>query len=333
MIKGIIMNKGTIEKSLFMTSRHTVAEMIDRYINEASVVRPNTVRNQSSHLNWWRREMGHCYLDSVRPAVLVEYRKKLLSGVSCRGRPRSMATVNRYFSTLSRVFSVAVKEWEWLSSSPLRYISKLEEPAGRTRFLSEQEIKNLLDACASMKHRDLYTAVVLALSTCARRMELMSLHWKDIDLEAGVIYLHKTKNKTTRAIPLQSYALRLMRTRYHASINPSGLIFPSRLKPNQPISFRVSWEKALRLSGIKDFRWHDLRHTGASYLAMQGASLTELSEILGHKTLQMVKRYAHLSLPHTMQIVARMNQKLFQNPVKSQRWLEINKNPINLRHK
>lgn len=320
------MKEKNIAKSLFSTSRHTVAEMIDRYIQEALVVRPSTVRNQSSHLNWWRREMGHCYLDNVRSAVLIEYRKKLLSGVSCRGRPRSAATVNRYFSTLSRVFSVAVREWEWLDSSPLRNISKLEEPAGRVRFLSEQEIKRLLNACAQLKHRDLYTAVVLALSTCARRMEIMSLRWENIDLEVGVIYLHKTKNKTTRSLPLQGYALELMRARYHLStISQSELVFPSRLKPNQPISFRVSWNKALQISGIKDFRWHDLRHTGASYLAMQGASLTELSEILGHKTLQMVKRYVHLSLPHTIQIVVRMNQQLFDNSVKSHQWLKTGK--------
>ena len=259
--------------------------------------------------------------------MLIEHRKKLLCEVSYRSKPRSTATVNRYFSTLSRVFAVAVKEWEWIEDSPLQNISKLEEPAGRTRFLSEQEIKRLLDACVALSHQDLYTAVVLALSTCARRMEIMSLRWQHVDLKLGVIYLHKTKNKTSRAIPLQGYALELLRTRYQRSVAPSALVFPSRLKPNQPVSLRASWEKALTLSGIKDFRWHDLRHTGASYLAMQGASLTELSEILGHKTLQMVKRYAHLSLPHTIQIVARMNQTLFANSGKNSKWLKNQKNP------
>ena len=315
-----------IENSFSTTSRRTVSEMIDRYIKEISIIQPNTVRNQNSHLRWWKREIGHYHLDNVRPVVLIELRKKLLSEVSCRGQPRSTATVNRYFSTLSRVFSVALKEWEWMDSSPLRNISKLEEPAGRIRFLSEQEIKCLLDTCASLNHQDLYTSVVLALSTCARRMEIMALRWEHIDLNLGVIYLHKTKNKTSRAIPLQGYALDLIRARYRPSFNQSALVFPSRLKPNQPISLRASWEKALRLSGIKDFRWHDLRHTGASYLAMQGASLTELSEILGHKTLQMVKRYAHLSLPHTIQIVAQMNHGLFKNSVKSRKWLKNSEN-------
>ena len=308
-------------------SEHTVSEMIDRYIKEVSIIRPGTVKNQHSHLKWWQQEIGHYHLDSVGPAVLIEHRKKLLCEVSCRGTSRSTATVNRYFSTLSRVFAVAVKEWEWIEGSPLQNISKLEEPAGRTRFLSEQEIKRLLDACATLNHQDLYTAVVLALSTCARRMEIMSLRWQHVDLELGVIYLHKTQNKTSRAIPLQGYALELIRARYQPSVAPSALVFPSRLKPNQPVNLRASWEKALALSNIKDFRWHDLRHTGASYLAMQGASLTELSEILGHKTLQMVKRYAHLSLPHTIQIVARMNQTLFGNSVKNNKWSENQQNP------
>ena len=133
------MKEKTIE--IMERSRHTVAEMIDRYVKEVSIIHPNTVKNQGSHLKWWQREMGHHYLDNVRPAVLIEYRKRLLCEVSCRGKPRSTATVNRYFSTLSRIFAVAVKEWEWIESSPLRSISKLEEPAGRTRFLSEQEIK------------------------------------------------------------------------------------------------------------------------------------------------------------------------------------------------
>ena len=321
------MKRKTMEEPLFISPRHTVSDMINRYVKETAIIRPHTVKNQGSHLKWWKQELGHYYLDAVRPAVLVEYRKKLLSGVSCRGKPRSAATVNRYFSTLSRVFAVAVKEWEWVESSPLRNISKLEEPMGRTRFLSEQEIKRLLDACADSNHRDLYTAGVLALSTCARRMEIMSLCWQHIDLKVGIIHLHKTKNKTSRAVPLQGYALELMRERHRECVHKSGLVFPSRLKPEQPISLRTSWDKALLSSDIKDFRWHDLRHTGASYLAMQGASLAELSEILGHKTLQMVKRYTHLSLPHTIQIVARMNQALFKDSAKSGKRLKFSENP------
>ena len=69
--------------------------------------------------------------------------------------------------------------------------------------------------------------------------------------------------------------------------------------------------KAIKQAKIEDFRFHDLRHTAASYLAMDGASATDIAEILGHKTLQMVRRYSHLSEAHTKKVVASMNTKMF----------------------
>ena len=291
---------------------HTVAEMIERYIEEALLNNSRTERNQRPHLGWWKREIGACPLRRARPPLFVECRKKLLSEETHLGRCRSAATVNRYFATLSRVFSVAAKEWEWLESSPLRHLSKLKEPEGRTRFLSQRELRRLLAACRQSPNGDLYVAVVLALSTCARQMEIMSLRWEDIDLRNGLLFLHQTKNGTDRAVPLQGYALDLIKQRRRTHGRDTGLVFPGRRKPQQPINLRNPWEKVLAAADIKNFRWHDLRHTGASYLAMQGASLTELSDVLGHKTLQMVKRYAHLSLPHTIRIVADMNQAMFK---------------------
>jgi integrase len=79
----------------------------------------------------------------------------------------------------------------------------------------------------------------------------------------------------------------------------------------QPVDIRTAWENALKKAGIEDFRFHDLRHSAASYLAMNGASLAEIAEVLGHKTLQMVKRYAHLSEAHTHSIVSKMNERIF----------------------
>ena len=275
--------------------------------------RPGTRKNQQVHLAWWKKEIGHFPVVQVRPPLLIECRKKLLCEQTVRGRPRAAATVNRYFSTLSRAFSIAVREWEWLESSPFRSLSKLREPAGRTRFLSEDELRRLLNACRQSGNQDLYVAVVLALSTCARRMEIMALRWESINLKNGVIFLRETKNGAGRAVPLQGHALDLIQQRRNRCPRRTGLVFPGRRNPAKPSDLRASWERALAVAGIRDFRWHDLRHTGASYLAMHGASPAELSEVLGHKTLQMVKRYTHLSLPHTIGVVARMNRKMFKN--------------------
>ena len=100
----------------------------------------------------------------------------------------------------------------------------------------------------------------------------------------------------------------------HAKIRrlDTDLLFPGTLNKNKPIDLRTPFEKALKTAGINDFRWHDLRHCCASYLAMNGASLGEIAEVLGHKTLSMVKRYSHLSDSHVSGVVSRMNQKIFQ---------------------
>jgi integrase len=86
------------------------------------------------------------------------------------------------------------------------------------------------------------------------------------------------------------------------------LLFPDG-SGKKPIIIRAPWHKALKQAGIEDFRFHDLRHSAASYLAMSGASLAEIAEVLGHKTLEMVKRYSHLSEQHTAGVVEKMNKK------------------------
>jgi integrase len=151
---------------------------------------------------------------------------------------------------------------------------------------------------------------VLALSTGARKMEIVGLKWKDIDLERGTIILHETKNGERRVIPITGYARSLMQAQHENRDKKCDYVFPSKAKC-QPIDIRTAWENVLTKAGIDDFRFHDLRHSAASYLAMNGATLAEIAEVLGHKTLQMVKRYAHLSEAHTHKVVASMNEKIF----------------------
>jgi len=92
----------------------------------------------------------------------------------------------------------------------------------------------------------------------------------------------------------------------------TDLLFPSKNNAKtKPIHLRDPWKKALTAAQIDDFRFHDLRHSAASYLAMNGASLVEIADILGHKTLSMVKRYSHLSEAHTASVVSSMNEKIF----------------------
>jgi len=144
-----------------------------------------------------------------------------------------------------------------------------------------------------------------------RQGELMGLQWADIHLKDGYLILNKTKNGERRRVPLSGKALGLLKQHSKIRRIDTTLLFPSDRNPLKPIDLRKAFFNALNAAEIDNFKWHDLRHCTASYLAMNGASLAEIAEVLGHKTLDMVKRYAHLSDGHVSSVVESMNTKIF----------------------
>lgn len=329
--------------------KHTLADLINRYIRDVLPTKPKSQKKQAAQLNWWKEQIGSYTLADVTPSLIAEYRDILLQGQTIRNKQRSPATAIRYLAALSHAFTIGIKEWGWIENNPILKITKPKEPRGRVRFLSDDEREKLLVAAKESKSEYLYLIIVLCLSTGARKMEILGLKWQNVDLERGIITLHETKNGERRILPIAGHALELMKQHYAAthsaknddasdnvvadvvasaaiatattaatSAPPSlytrlntDLVFPSNYNPKQPIDIRTPFETALKRAEISDFRFHDLRHSAASYLAMNGASLAEIAEVLGHKTLQMVKRYAHLSEAHTAGVVARMNERIF----------------------
>jgi integrase len=299
------------ERRYFKTAearKHTLTELIERYKKD---ILPNKSENisQAHQLKWWADEIGEYTLADVTPSLISECRDKLLKTTTRRASKMAPATVTRYMAALSHAFTMAVNEWEWLEDSPMRKVSKPSLPRGRIRFLDDDERDHLLKSCRESNNEYLYTVVVLALSTGMRKSEIMGLTWKDVDLKGKRITLLETKNDEIRVLPITGHALELLRK--HVRRIDSELLFPSKMNSAKPIDLRTPWETALKNAGIEDFRFHDLRHSAASYLAMNGASLAEIAEVLGHKTLQMVRRYAHLSEAHTTNVVASMNEKIF----------------------
>ena len=142
-------------------------------------------------------------------------------------------------------------------------------------------------------------------------MEIWGLSWKDVDLDQGAILLQETKNKERRGLALHGVVLEMLKEKASSTLDKDGLIFPSTKKKEIPLNFRKSFQTALDQVGIKDFTWHDIRHTTASYLAMQGATSNEIAAILGHKSLDMVKRYSHISQAHSSSVLKKLNQSLF----------------------
>jgi integrase len=301
------------ERRYFKTSeaqRRTLAELVDRYSRDVIPQKGWWARDQARQLRWWRAELGTRSLADMTPAVIAEARDKLARGITVRGRQRGPGTVNRYMAALSHALTIAVKEWGWLEDNPLRKVTKAKEPRGRVRYLADGERGRLLEECRKSDSPDLYCAVVLALSTGARRMEILGLRWGQVDFARRAITLLETKNGEIRSLALVGHAFELMEERAKVRRIDTDLVFPGR-KKNRPVDLRTPFETAVKRVGIEDFRWHDLRHSSASYLAMNGATLAEIAEVLGHKTLAMVKRYAHLSQAHTTRVVESMNARIF----------------------
>ena len=284
---------------------------------------PKEKATRVRQLTWWSKQFSGLSLAEITADRISQARDKLAAETFARGKPRkdkksgeliapkqykrTGATVNRYIATLSHLFSFAVKERRLVDRNPVGDISRKKEPRGRTRFLSEEERTALLDACAKSEWRALRALVLLAITTGARRGELIGLKWSDVDLKKGRALVQETKNDEPRTLPLAGKALEAVRElKLHDSARsewifaqPSGLLGPFE-------HFDAHWHAALEAAGISDFHFHDLRHTTASMLAAQGASLLEIADVLGHKTLAMVKRYSHLVVDHKAKVIEKM---------------------------
>ncbi len=299
------------------SKRHTFSELADEYLPHAK---------DKIRLTYWRGIFGTDSLDTITPARISKQRDKLLSEETPRfatpatgnaeqdakrtKAKRKGATVNRFLASLSATLAYGVKTLQWIERNPCERIKKPEESKGRVRFLSDDERTALLAACKT--HDDLYLAIVLALSTGARQAEIMTLRYGQIDFARQVITLTQTKNGETRALPLVSSAFTLLQERAKVRSLNDDRVFPptGRAKKAKCLDLRQPWEKAIKAAGITDFHWHDLRHTAASYLAMSGVSLVEISKILGHRTMQMVSRYSHLSDGHIVQTGEKLAARL-----------------------
>lgn len=300
-----------------LARKHTVGDMITRYIDnvlESKSDRPRFIEAQRQQLAWWRDEIGAAKLVNLQPLLLSQCRDKLAGKNYSTRKP---ATVNRYFAALSHVINTAIKEWGWLHANPIAKMNMPKEPGGRVRYLTEAERDALLDACKQERRVPLYTIVMFALCTGARKGEILALKAKDVDFTRMIAIAYDTKNGEPRTLYLSEHVCELLKhCVFRSLLTPipkskrgnKGLVFTSRA--GTAVNIEVAWRRALRRSGITDFRFHDLRHTAASYLAMNGASPSEIGEVLGHKSYDMVKRYSHLSTTHVGGVVRSMNQAM-----------------------
>ena len=330
-----------------IAERHTVSDLLARYRKEVlPLKKAKFIRDQTVHLDWWEAKLGRYSLAQLNSNVIGQARIALstepigkksvkVQTKDAKGntvtktiqedRVRAPATVVRYMGALSHALNTAVNEWGWIDKSPMIGVRKPKVDNERRRFLSDDEIQRVLTEAKGSENRFLYTVVLLALSTGMRLTEIMSLRWRNVLVEdgadMGLLVMENTKNGDARTSPLAEDAFKaVMVLRDKAKqdnadrVPANQLLFPSDTVENKPVEIRKAWETCRKRAELDDFRFHDLRHTAGSLLAMSGASTREIAEVLGHKTMAMAKRYSHLTQKHLGSVVATMNQRLKVKP-------------------
>lgn len=291
---------------------YTLKEAIEKYLLQILPLKPRNAKNTRRHLLFWIKELGNFSLSTITPDIIATIRDRMLKEEVHPGKLRAPATVTRYLGALSHLYSVAVKEWEWINENPLAKVRKPPQSPWRTRFLSQEEIARLLEACKESKCSHLYPIVVLALSTGMRSGEIHSLRWHQIDFQHGQILLPITKNGEAGAVPLVGHAFQLLQSLYSGQTK-NALLFPSPTIPNKSVETRKAWQTALRRCNITDAVFHTLRHSTASHLAIMGKSLHDIASLLRHKDIQVTRRYAKLTNPYKANMVNALDEVFFDD--------------------
>jgi len=296
----------------------TVAQLVNLYMAQYAG-RDSSI---TQRLAWWAGQIGTLRLDELSDDhlhVAIEalalkpsryYAGKDIDGQAIykpkrERKPISGATINRYTSAIAAALTWAIRRRIAPKGfdHPVRRLGYRAESPEKTRFLDDDERRRLLDACKASKWSRLYLLVLLALTTGARKGELLGLRWQDVDTERRVVHVGRTKNGDPKVLPLVTSVIEQLEAFRGA---PGALVFPSRLQPTRPMAFEARWAQALREAHIRGFRFHDLRHSAASYLAQNGATLLEIADLLGHRQISMSRRYAHLAASHRSALVERV---------------------------
>jgi integrase len=253
-----------------------------------------SVKSERVRVLTWVREFGKRPLGQITRAELQDWQARKLQ--TCKP-----ATVNRIMCRLRHMFNRAV-EWELLDESPMDRLKFIRENNARLRYLSIEECKRLLEACLSPHMRAIVT---IAMHTGMRMGEILSLKWPDVDPATGLLTIRDSKNGESRHIAMDS-TVRDVLDRFPRALN-SDYIF-ANANGGRFTWIQKGFRNARARAGLGDLHFHDLRHTFASQWMMNGGDLYALKEILGHKSVAMTQRYAHLSPAYKRAMVDRMEQ-------------------------
>jgi integrase len=224
-------------------------------------------------------------LANIRRADVQRYVTERSGGVSA-------ASVTKELNVLKHLMALAV-EWELIPANPAHGVKSPKAPAGRVRYLQPGELRAVLEACREW----LRPIAGLAVSTGMRRGEILGLRWLDVDVKNSRLMLPQTKNGEGRIVYLNELAQQALgAVPVPGDAKPTDRIFHGESITPENVS--LCFLRACRSAKIHDFRFHDLRHTAASWMRMKGADIHTVAVLLGHKDLRMAARYQHLSPAH-----------------------------------
>ncbi len=297
LFEGKYFNKGQGDKKTFK-------DMAEKYMVEYAITKApkSQVRDRSS-LKHILPVFGNMYLNNITPNQISTYK------IQRRNEGASPKTINHELGFCKHAFNLAIREWEWISINPFARIGMEKLPQPRVRYLTRDEFDRLFQAANDR----LKPIIVIAVYTGMRLGNILGLTWQDIDLSRNVITLEHTKNGERLGLPMndtvRNLLVQLNKIRY---IN-SPYVFPTSTGTKFDNSKIGKWFRdACKKTGIQDFRFHDLRHTFASWLVQANVNLYNVQKLLGHKDFKMTQRYAHLApdnLKSSMAVLDQVNNK------------------------
>jgi integrase len=270
--------------------RRTWQEAVVRWVREREH-KPG-IGEEKAKLRWLDQYFGKKMLDEITRDLIDE-------AAAAKRKEVTASTVNRYLALIRALLRMACYEWEWIDKIPR--VRLFPEPSKRVRWLSPEEAARLITELPT----HLADMAAFALATGLRQRNVSYLKWGNVSLERGTAWVDAQASKSRKAItvPLNEDAMRVLKRRIGQ--HPE-YVFTFKDKPVAKTSTQA-WYKALKRAGIEDFRWHDLRHTWASWHVQRGTSLQELQELGGWASFEMVLRYAHLGGEHLKAAASRIN--------------------------
>lgn len=298
------MRKGTFktaDESVNILNIDTMYQLIDYFEKNIAPSRYSYSDKYTVMFNWWKNQIGHIKVKELSSPVLSACKQTLMSEKVQRGKSKKIVrgnnTINKYLMCLSAILSWAVKELEIIEVNPMSKISMMKKPNGRTRRLQPDEMQKFALECKN--HSDAaFLFFLLLLYTGGRYSEVLHLSIETIDFKNSRVSYINTKNKTHRSVGIDSNLLNMIINYIEKKKIKSGYIFYNN-KSNNFIYMRGVFQNIIKKIGLDDFHIHDLRHTFASTVAEEGASLLDIAMLLGHKSLTMARRYSHLTQQHT----------------------------------